>query len=221
MDDITEEVFNTLESVYRSYAKLDSLMRDGFLSMSRARYHMGGTRSVGALQFEKNEMEMQALSTVNVYSETDDLRDHDDDAPWPDMEVKLVQRQPQKSTKVFLKDKYLSDDNTSLENRLRRRKNVSKDSGDDLANAVNLQDLSLSGKGDKVIGQRSEEGPKLKDPLTLFGVLISPHLRQCQTAFKQATELVVQISNAKHRLQGLQKEYQQLREQKEALSEKS
>jgi hypothetical protein len=166
-------------------------------------------------------MEMQALSTVNVYSETDDLRDHDDDNPWPDMEVKLVQRQPQKSTKVVLKDKYSSDDNTSLEKSLRQRKNVSKDSGDDLANAVNLQDLSLSGKGDKVIGQRSEEGPKLKDPLTLFGVLISPHLRQCQTAFKQAMELVVQISNAKHRLQGLQKEYQQLREQKEALSEKS
>lgn len=224
LDQVTEDFFDMLQSLFQTHAKLESLMRDGFFSLSRARYHMGGTRNIGALQFEKNELEMEPLIIVDVNSEDDNLCNRDDNDPWPELEMKLVQKQLNLTKKIILNDTVtVGQQNTSD---LRQRKGVSRHSGDggDSVETVGMQELSLNNKGGEVKGKeerKSADTPKLKDPLKLFGVLLSPNLRQCQTSFKQALEVVVQIANTKHRLQGLQHQFQDLQKQKLRLIAKS
>ncbi|KAL8569744.1 hypothetical protein ACOMHN_007267 [Nucella lapillus] len=201
LDEVTMEFFDTMESLYQSQARLEAVMRDGFLSMSRARYSMGGTRNVGALQFEKNEMEMEAMSVVDV-STDDDSKDKGDGLSWASVEMSLVQRRAGVTKNIDHEKTKPSDD-------LRQRKGQD----DSKVETVGRQKV---GEDDEV-SEGSKEPRRVQDPLMLFGVLVSPHLRQCQSSFKQAVAVVVEIANLKNKLRGLQAKTVELMTQKKAL----
>lgn len=209
LDQVTLEFFDVLESLYQSQTKLESLMRDGFLSMSRARYSMGGTRNVGALQFAKNEMEMEALSVIDVSAEEESSNKKDNEDSWTDVEFKLFEKQAGRSEKIDAKTSEKID-----HVRQRKGKRISgKDEGEDTVETIGMQ--KLGSEQDEIL--KSKENSSLRDPLKLFGVLVSPHLRQCQGSFKQAVIVSVEIANLKHKLQGLQHNFEQLLSQKKAI----
>ncbi|XP_076451922.1 vacuolar ATPase assembly protein VMA22-like isoform X2 [Babylonia areolata] len=206
LDQVTLEFFDTLESLYQSQARLEALMRSGFLSMSRARYSMGGTRNVGALQFAKNEMEMEAASVVDVTTGEDKCSDDAGDGPsWTSIDISLVQKQTGAT-------KNIDNQKTKQSDHLRQRKGQNE-KDQKKVETVGMQKIADENKD----GAISREPRRLQDPLTLFGVLVSPHLRQCQSFFKQSVEIVVEIANLKNRLQGLQAKFQQLMAQKKTL----
>ena len=205
LDKVTLEFFDTLESLYQSQARLEALMRGGFLSLSRARYSMGGPRNVGALQFEKNEMEMEAVSVVDVSTEDGG---EGEGGGWTSVDISLVEKQPGVTKSVDSKEPEKTDD-------LRQRKGrpvETKEQGDTFE-TVGMHKETVQ-KDSKPM---RKEGPRLKDPLTLFGVLVSPHLRQCQSSFKQAVAVTVEIANLKNKLQGLQQQFKQLSAHKQSI----
>ena len=208
LDQVTLDFFDTLGLLYQRQAKLEELMRSGFFSLSRARYSMGGTRNVGALQFPQNEMEMEALSVVDVLADKELSDKKGDGDARASLEFKLVEKQMGTAKKLESKSVEKSD-------LLRQRKgqNISsKDKGDGNFETIGMQSLTdEAGKPD------AKETSSLKDPLTLFGVLVSPHLRQCQASFKEAVAVAIEIANLKHTLQGLCQDFEQLMIQKKAL----
>ena len=208
LDQVTLDFFDTLELLYQRQAKLEALMRSGFFSLSRARYSMGGTRNVGALQFPQNEMEMEALSVVDVTTDEEPDDKKGDGNSSASFEFKLVEKEISTTKKEDGKSAEKADN-------LRQRKGQKISSKD--KDAGKVETIGMKTLTDEEQKPAAKETPSLKDPLKLFGVLVSPHLRQCQSSFKQAVAVAIEIANLKHRLQGLSQNFEQLMAQKKSI----
>eukprot|EP00026_Physarum_polycephalum_P002271 Phypoly_transcript_02277.p2 GENE.Phypoly_transcript_02277~~Phypoly_transcript_02277.p2 ORF type:complete len:313 (-),score=74.81 Phypoly_transcript_02277:59-997(-) len=64
--------------------------------------------------------------------------------------------------------------------------------------------------------EEQEEEVKYKNPLNWFGVLVPQNLRQAQTDFSKAVDLIVEIANVVHQMEVYQQEYFSLLAKKEA-----
>lgn len=232
LDSTMLDFFDTLQCLYQQHASLERMMRDGFLNLSRSRYNMGGTRNVGALQFAGNELELEPV--VEVETELSDQ-----DGPLSNgKERQEIQLNECLKIKIKLVDKRKAGPAETTEQPKEkeldtmRKRNVKKQTVDANAEIENVgsQKEETAGKQKKSVDSsvglkdksvtsvdKSEKSTGIKDPLLLFGILVSPHLRQSQTSFRQAVDVTVDIANLKQKLCSLRKEYINLMAQKKAL----
>lgn len=220
LDKLVIDFFDALDILYQKQAKMEQHMRDGYLSLSRARYTMGGTRNVGMLQFAENGLEMQALKEVEILDF--DHEDSDEETKHGQknltaIEMTLINRRVQK-------DKSEENDDSKSSGETVRRRNINKDCGGSepqeqtkgIKSSSDSVESSISKDKDKN-NANEEKGCKKagpKDPIHLFGYLVSPHLRHSQACFEQATEISVEIANLKNKLSCIKKEYKALLEEK-------
>ena len=210
LDDITMEFFYTLDSLYETYTLLESAMGEGYMAMSRARYCMGGTRNVGSLQFQNNGMAMEPLLRVNIVNSQRVNCEKIGDTETADicLEYCLIQNNCISFNNL---NPGCSMNTSTLRNRKREGANLQMTE----ANMNDVNEMNPAKRTmDSVLNVCEENAPKLKNPLTLFGVLVSPHLRHCQSSFKYAIALSVKIASLKHMLQRLQKNYDNLLKKK-------
>ncbi|KAK7481425.1 hypothetical protein BaRGS_00027381 [Batillaria attramentaria] len=206
LDNVVLEFFDVLQSLYQQQASLERMMRDGFLSLSRARYSMGGTRNVGALQFAENELELHPVVEVEVEasSTTGKEDEADSDDGGLSISMKVVDNRRAGSNKT---ESQKDSDKDNI-----RRRNLKKTNADTVENVGQQKEMDSKTEQPNSTGECG-----VKDPLRLFGVLVSPHLRQSQASFRQAVDTTVHIANLKHKLCSLKKEYLDLMTQKKAL----
>lgn len=192
LDDILVEFFETLGELYKEQANLENIMKNGFLIMSRARYNMGA-KSVGVLQYDKRNIKASKMVSMT----TDDVSDR----------------------KTF---EFVNPSDCTLD---------SSDESDELKGSSGLRQRKHAGservetlgpEGDQLISNDTNSSKNCKidnDPIKWFGVLVPQSLRQSQGYFKQATEIVLNVSNLKMKVLDLKDKYKSLQKEKRMLSQ--
>ncbi|XP_022597173.1 coiled-coil domain-containing protein 115 isoform X1 [Seriola dumerili] len=160
-----------LELLEEKRATLNSLIEQGWFTMSKARYSMGN-KQVSALQYAS---EIEPL--VCVHARTLD-----------NGEVDFCTERVTQS-KESGKDVRSIEDIGPQEEGVRRRNKPQKDITEKEAN-----DKAESQKAPEVTPvKRSDQNPQ-QDPLKWFGILVPQSLKQAQSSFKQVIELSAEIA---------------------------
>lgn len=173
LDEKLMRFMDQLELLEEKRATLNSLIEQGWFSMSKARYSMGN-KQVSVLQYAS---EMEPLVCVNAR-----MQDNG--------EVQFCTEQPtQKSSKESAKDLRPIEDVGPQEEGVRRRnkpkkEKTEKDSSEDAS----------SKKSPEVNPVRKSEQSPQQDPLKWFGILVPQSLKQAQSSFKQVIELSAEIA---------------------------
>ncbi|XP_029013404.1 coiled-coil domain-containing protein 115 [Betta splendens] len=161
------QFMDQLELLEEKRATLNSLIEQGWFSISKARYSMGN-KQVSALQYA-SEIEPQ------VHVHTRKLSS--------DESVFCTERLSQNK-----ESDVASVEDIGSEEGIRRR-NKPKDFGEKEA-----QQKTSGEKASKVTpGKRSEQNPD-QDPLRWFGILVPQSLKQAQMSFKQVIDLAAEIA---------------------------
>ncbi|XP_072027051.1 coiled-coil domain-containing protein 115-like [Amphiura filiformis] len=215
LDDLAVHYFQILDDLSERKRKVELLLKEGFLNLSKARYSMGN-KAVSALQYDSNVM--KALVDVNISEEEDDT------STFELIRHKPRPRQASQSGTDSSEHKQ-QDDDIQAGSQVRRRKvktEESKDSGNiqstedsiilEEKEEIKMKDL----KGD---GEKDEE-VSLVDPLHWFGILVPSALRQGQTNFVQAVEHSVRIASLQNQLMSVQEKYKSLYKTKKQLKMK-
>ncbi|XP_072222922.1 coiled-coil domain-containing protein 115 [Leuresthes tenuis] len=172
LDEKLLRFMDQLELLEEKRATLNSLIEQGWFSMTQARYSMGN-KQVSALQYAS---EMEPLVCVHVRT-------------LDGGEVEFcAERLTQKCSKE-------SKDQASVENvgpceEGVRRRNMSKK---DIAEEKASQDAS-AGKARQENPVRKRDQNPQQDPLKWFGILVPQSLKQAQSSFKQVIELSAEIA---------------------------
>ncbi|XP_023280999.1 coiled-coil domain-containing protein 115 isoform X1 [Seriola lalandi dorsalis] len=160
-----------LELLEEKRATLNSLIEQGWFTMSKARYSMGN-KQVSALQYAS---EIEPL--VCVHART-----------LKNGEVDFCTERV-KQSKESGKDVTSIEDIGPQEEGVRRRNKPQKDITEKEAN-----DKARSQKAPEVTPvKRSDQNPQ-QDPLKWFGILVPQSLKQAQSSFKQVIELSAEIA---------------------------
>ena len=189
LDEILLEFFDVYDTLIQTQGALGNNMKDGFLSMSRARYSMG-IKSVGVSQYNLQNMvasQTVATETNKCYSANSiSISNKKDNSDEPfSTNFELVD--PSK-----LQTDNQTDDGIPVETVGLRQRKVTDVKNENIVSASERQDSKKANKN---------------DPLKWFGVLVSPSLRQSQTSFKSVIENVVSLANMKNKLLNLIGEY--------------
>ncbi|XP_034732686.1 coiled-coil domain-containing protein 115 [Etheostoma cragini] len=151
-------------------ATLNSLIEQGWFSMSKARYSMGN-KHVSALQYAS---EIEPLVSVHARA-------------LDNGEVGFcTERVKQKCSNETGKDARLIEDIGPQEEGVRRRIKPKKDIPE-----RETREEAISEKVPEV--RKGEQNPQ-QDPLKWFGILVPQSLKQAQSAFKQVIELSAEIA---------------------------
>ncbi|KAF1390450.1 hypothetical protein PFLUV_G00058170 [Perca fluviatilis] len=154
-------------------ATLNSLIEQGWFSMSKARYSMGN-KHVSALQYAS---EIEPL--VSVHARTLDNGEVDF----------CTERVKQKCSNEAGKDARLIEDIGPQEEGVRRRikpkKDITEKDAREEASSEKVPEVTPVRKGD--------QNPQ-QDPLKWFGILVPQSLKQAQSSFKQVIELSAEIA---------------------------
>ncbi|XP_022078271.1 coiled-coil domain-containing protein 115 isoform X2 [Acanthochromis polyacanthus] len=171
LDEKLMRFMDQLELLEEKRATLNSLIEQGWFSMSKARYSMGN-KQVSVLQYAS---EMKPLVCVNAR-----MQDNG--------EVQFcTEQQTEKSSKESAKDLRPAEDIGPQEEGVRRRnkpKKTEKDPSEDAS----------SKKAPEVSPVRKSEHNPQQDPLKWFGILVPQSLKQAQSSFKQVIELSAEIA---------------------------
>ncbi|XP_037540065.1 coiled-coil domain-containing protein 115 [Nematolebias whitei] len=168
LDDKLLHFMDQLELLEKKRTTLNSLIEQGWFSMTKARFSMGN-KQVSALQYA-NEME----PLVRVHVRTLDSG-----------EVLFCTEQSTQKCK---------DSNTNVENvgpqeegvRLRKKtSSITEKKASGKVNGEGALDENLVRKGD--------HNPQ-QDPLKWFGILVPQPLKQAQSSFKQVMELSAEVA---------------------------
>ncbi|XP_040007955.1 coiled-coil domain-containing protein 115 [Xiphias gladius] len=160
-----------LELLEEKRATLNSLIEQGWFSMSKARYSMGN-KQVSALQYAS---EIEPL--VCVHARTLD-----------NCEVEFCTERVTQS-KESGKDVRSIEDIGPQEDGVRRRNKPIKDITEKEAN-----DKATSEKAPEVTPVKRRDQDPQQDPLKWFGILVPQSLKQAQSSFKQVIELSAEIA---------------------------
>ncbi|RUS90212.1 hypothetical protein EGW08_001993, partial [Elysia chlorotica] len=230
LDEKVLQIFDALEELYKTQERLEQVMKDGFFNMSRARYSMGLKR-VSADQIL--EAEMRANKTVlicedgspvsieeNFIASLDKINatetspmftlhqatDSAEATPVPEITPKP--KDDVKESETGLRKRNLGEDLSKL--------SLKDNDHDESKSDKEKNETSSSKSGKNVVGDHGDGGgkseeAKAKNPLNLFGILVSRELRTSQNRFEEAVSLAVQISNLKQQLRSLQSQYKTLR----------
>ncbi|XP_054905572.1 coiled-coil domain-containing protein 115 [Poeciliopsis prolifica] len=173
MDEKLLYFMDQLELLEEKRKTLNSLIEQGWFSISKARYSMGN-KQVSALQFAN---EMEPLVSVHVRTLENDK-----------VEFCAV-RSSQKCSDGFVKESSSIEDIGPQEEGVRRRKNAKSD----VAEKKTSEDVSSKKVSEVNPGKKRDHNPQ-QDPLKWFGILVPQSLKQAQSSFQQVIELSAEIA---------------------------
>ncbi|XP_014886597.1 coiled-coil domain-containing protein 115 [Poecilia latipinna] len=162
-----------LELLEEKRKTLNSLIEQGWFSISKARYSMGN-KQVSALQFAN---EMEPLVSVHVRTLQNDKVEF------------CAERSSQKCNDEFVKEPTPIEDIGPQEEGIRRRKTTKSDT----AEKKTSEDISSEKSPEVNPGRKRDHNPQ-QDPLKWFGILVPQSLKQAQSSFKQVIELSAEIA---------------------------
>ncbi|XP_068454222.1 coiled-coil domain-containing protein 115 [Clinocottus analis] len=162
-----------LELLEEKRATLNSLIEQGWFSLSKARYSMGN-KHVSPLQYAS---EIEPL--VCVHAKTLDSGEVDF----------CTERVKEKCCNEVGKDNGLIEDIGPQEEGVRRRIKPKKDTTE-----KELSEETSSEKAPEVTAVRERDQNPQQDPLKWFGILVPQSLKHAQSSFKQVIELSAEIA---------------------------
>ncbi|CAJ1085143.1 coiled-coil domain-containing protein 115 [Xyrichtys novacula] len=188
-----------LELLEEKRVALNSLIEQGWLSISKARYSMGN-KQVSALQYAS---EIEPL--VCVHARTLDNGE-------VDFFTKKVEQSCSNETE---KDTSSVEDIGPQEEGVRRRIKPKSDKTN-----KDACEEERSEKTPEVTPVRQKEHSPQQDPLKWFGILVPQSLKQAQSSFKQVIELSAEIATLQTAMLKTRQELVDSMKNKQALQEK-
>ncbi|XP_032376664.1 coiled-coil domain-containing protein 115 [Etheostoma spectabile] len=179
---------------------LNSLIEQGWFSMSKARYSMGN-KHVSALQYAS---EIEPL--VSVHARALDNGEVDF----------CTERVKQKFSNETGKDAKLIEDIGPQEEGVRRRIKPKKQIAE-----RETSEEAISEKVPEVTPVRKGDQNPQQDPLKWFGILVPQSLKQAQSAFKQVIELSAEIATLQTAVLNTRQELKHSMKDKHILQAKS
>lgn len=208
LDDLVLKVMEDLEMLHQKREVFNSLIEEGWFSLSKSRYAMGN-KSVSTIQYGHTMMPLVCIHTSI-------LKDGE-------MSFQAERRDPgtiinrengmEESDEIDLTpaDQAVRRRNVAVK---KRTKEESVQSGD--------ENLEKPSKGTVKCNKQTEgQRSPVQDPLKWFGILVPQSLRQAQTSFQKVIELAADIATLQNHLEVSQKEYQTLLRQKHHLTKEN
>lgn len=199
LDETLLRFMEQLELLEEKRASLNSLIEQGWFSISKARYSMGN-KQVSSLQYA-SEIEPRVCVRARKLENG---------------EVQFCTEKPtQKGSEEPGKDLTPVEDIGPQERGVRRRNKPKKN--------VAKEDASQSAIGEKapeVTRVRKIEQNPQQDPLKWFGILVPQTLKQAQSSFKEVIELSAEIATLQTAILKTRQELKLGLEKKKSLSEK-
>ncbi|XP_010745476.2 coiled-coil domain-containing protein 115 [Larimichthys crocea] len=199
LDEKLLRFMDQLESLEEKRATLNSLIEQGWFSISKARYSMGN-KQVSALQYAS---EIEPL--VCVHARTLDNGEVDFS----------TERAQQKCSKEAGLDAKSVEDIGPQEEGIRRRIRPKKDITEKEASGE-----ASSEKAPEITPVRKCDQNPQQDPLKWFGILVPQSLKQAQTSFKQVIELSAEIAALQTAVLNTRQELKRSMKDKHAAQEK-
>ncbi|XP_076596220.1 vacuolar ATPase assembly protein VMA22 [Chaetodon auriga] len=200
LDERLLRFMDQLELLEEKRATLNSLIEQGWFSMSKARYSMGN-KQVSALQYAS---EIEPL--VCVHART--LENGEVDF--------CTERVKEKCCNEDGKDARSIEDIGPQEEGIRRRIKPNKDITEKEANKE-----ASSEKAPEVTPVRKSEQNPQQDPLKWFGILVPQSLKQAQSSFRQVIELSAEIAALQTAVLNTREELKHSMKDKHVLQEKT
>ncbi|KAM3833950.1 coiled-coil domain-containing protein 115 [Diretmus argenteus] len=198
IDETLLRFMEQLELLEEKRATLNSLIEQGWFSMSKARYSMGN-KQVSALQYAR---EIEPL--VCVHARTLDNSEVDF------CTERVTQTCNNESARPV-------EDIGPQEEGVRRRIKSKKDSGEkENSDNENSEKPSTAMEPQVVKGNQHSQ-----DPLKWFGILVPQSLKQAQSSFKQVIELSADIASLQSSVVNTREELKLGMKQKRCLQEKT
>ncbi|XP_070712276.1 coiled-coil domain-containing protein 115-like [Pempheris klunzingeri] len=169
LDEKLLRFMDQLELLEEKRATLNSLIEQGWFSISKARYSMGN-KQVSALQYAS---EIEPLVHVNARTLDSGKVDF------------CTQGVKQKCSNETGKDVGSIEDIGPQEEGVRRRNKPKK---------ANTEKEASSKRAPEVTPARKSDQNPQQDPLKWFGILVPQSLKQAQSSFKQVIELSAEIA---------------------------
>ncbi|XP_049438369.1 coiled-coil domain-containing protein 115 isoform X2 [Epinephelus fuscoguttatus] len=200
LDEKLLRFMDQLELLEEKRAALNSLIEQGWFSISKARYSMGN-KHVSALQYAS---EIEPL--VCVHARTLDSGEVDF----------CSERVKQKCSNEAEKDAKSIEDIGPQEEGVRRRIKPKKDT-----TKKEASEEASSDKAPKVTPVRKIEQNPQQDPLKWFGILVPQSLKQAQSSFRQVIELSAEIATLQTAVLNTRQELQHSMKNKHSLQEEA
>ncbi|XP_077458399.1 vacuolar ATPase assembly protein VMA22 [Stigmatopora argus] len=167
LDEKLLDFMDQLELLENKRARLNSLIEQGWFSISKARFSMGN-KQVSTLQYAS---EMRPLVSLCISTLDHDKIEFCTEVP------------PHEDRKIHVED--IGPQKEGVKQRRKPKKsNSEKEPEEDLSSKKMPQDQPIS---------KSEHNPQ-KNPLQWFGILVPQSLKQAQASFKQVIELSAEIA---------------------------
>nr|XP_057939894.1 coiled-coil domain-containing protein 115-like [Doryrhamphus excisus] len=173
LDEKLLTLMDQLELLEEKRARLNTLIEQGWFSISKARYSMGN-KQVSALQYAS---EMESLVCVHVKSLNND-----------NIEFCTVRESPNYHTEC--KNEKSIEDVGPQDEGIRRRIKTKKDSSE----TESVEELKGNKKCEDTPAPKSKQNLQ-QNPLKWFGILVPQSLKQAQSSFNQVIELTAEIAN--------------------------
>lgn len=200
LDEKLLRFMDQLELLEEKRAALNSLIEQGWFSISKARYSMGN-KHVSALQYAS---EIEPL--VCVHARTLDSGEVDF----------CSERVKQKCSNEAGKDAKSIEDIGPQEEGVRRRIKPKKDT-----TKKEASEEASSEKAPEVTPVRKIEQNPQQDPLKWFGILVPQSLKQAQSSFRQVIELSAEIATLQTAVLNTRQELQHSMKNKHSLQEEA
>ncbi|CAN9516077.1 unnamed protein product [Ophioblennius macclurei] len=168
LDEKLLDFMDKMELLEEKRAKLNSLIEQGWFSISKARYSMGN-KQVSALQYAS---EIEPLVVVKSRR----LGDHG---------VEFCTERLNKERKAPISIEDIGPKDTGVRRRNKPKKDSAEKEAREEANSEKTPELNPVDK--------SHQNPQ-QDPLKWFGILVPQSLKQAQSSFKEVIELSAEVA---------------------------
>ena len=195
LDQLLLDFFEKLETLEVVRNDLTNAMRNGFLSMSKARYSMGN-KAVGEMQYSRN------MTASTLVSERDSCSSKDDKN-----KLKTVLKGFEV---LFDGDKTKNETCKEVEDLVENERPGLRQRGAAKSHQGETDGGGPGGKTETEFASRK----KTTDPLKWFGVLVPSSLKDCQKEFKTACCLSCEIAQLEEELVRIMGDYHKLKEKK-------
>lgn len=198
LDEKLLRFMDQVELLEEKRAALNSLIEQGWFSISKARYSMGN-KQVSSLQYAS---EIEPLVCVNART-------------LDNGEVKFcTEKVTQKCGNVSGSNVSSVEDIGPQETGVRRRNKPKKDSTEKGGSGKEVSEKPADG----LLPRKSDQNPQ-QDPLKWFGILVPQSLKQAQSSFKQVIELSAEIASLQTAVLNTRQELKHSMKEKQLLLE--
>ncbi len=194
LDELLLEFFENLETLEGLRNDLTTAMRNGFLSMSKARYSMGN-KAVGEMQYARK----MTASTFVLERDSCPSEDDKEKIKLELSDCEVVFDGDKKKLMCKGVESLVENERPGL-----RERGVAKNHQEEIEGG------GLELKSETEFSSRKES----TDPLKWFGVLVPTSLKDCQKDFKIACRLSCEIAQLEQELDRIMDDYYNLKEKK-------